>query len=336
MKKCFASLVFLAVTGIAFGNSPKLSPDLLGIDPNTNVRVIVQYNQTPAVNSISPVSDGSLLGGVVNLVGGILAGNVNLVCNLISAVVYTVPASQLQTFVSDPNVTYVYDAFEFRDAFYIVTEGCHSPLRDLLTWDEFNGWLWIKAIARGLLQAVHYLHTWHYAHQDIHAGNVFTAFTRDDMTEVRAAQFKLGDLGITKVFEELDAKNTLAEWIRPPEAIQPEIFGPLDQRIDIYHLGLLLLQIAHSKELQFTRDEILDGRPREMALQLPAPYNTALEKALRRHVQFRTETAMELWRDLNSPLNSRPVISLPEQVALEPIEDTGLFSPKSIDEETQS
>jgi hypothetical protein len=29
--------------------------------------------------------------------------------------------------------------------------------------------------------------------------------------------------------------------------------------------------------------------------------NIALEKALRRHVMFRTETAIELWRDLNSP-----------------------------------
>jgi hypothetical protein len=37
------------------------------------------------------------------------------------------------------------------------------------------------------------------------------------------------------------------------------------------------------------------------ALQLPPPYNIAREKALRRHVAFRTESAMELWRDLSSP-----------------------------------
>jgi serine/threonine protein kinase len=213
-----------------------------------------------------------------------------------------------------PNVTYVHDAFEFRDTFYIVTEQCHYTLRYFLAQEWFNGLYWLMPIARCLLQAVHYLHTWGYAHQDIHAGNVFTAFLKDEMnSESRATQFKLGDLGVSKLFDELDATNTLAEWIRPPEAIEPATFGPLDRRIDIYHLGLLLLEIANSRELHFTRQDILDGKPREMALQLPAPYNSALEKALRRHVQFRTETAMELWRDLNSPLDSNPTLgTLPE------------------------
>jgi len=38
-----------------------------------------------------------------------------------------------------------------------------------------------------------------------------------------------------------------------------------------------------------------------MALKLLTPYRFALEKALRRHVPFRTASAMELWRDLYSP-----------------------------------
>src|SRR5713226_3668764 len=40
--------------------------------------------------------------------------------------------------------------------------------------------------------------------------------------------------------------------------------------------------------------------PQERAIQLPAPFNFALEKALRRHVANRTQSAMERWRDLNS------------------------------------
>ena len=35
--------------------------------------------------------------------------------------------------------------------------------------------------------------------------------------------------------------------------------------------------------------------------ELEPPLNVALEKALRRHVMFRTANAMELWRDLQSP-----------------------------------
>lgn len=215
--------------------------------------------------------------------------------------------AELQKLVAlrHPNITYVHDAFEFRDTFYIITERCYCPITDLFALHDLNGLLWLLPIARCLLQAVHYIHVNGYAHQDIHQGNVFAAFARDEMqpTQPGVIQFKLGDLGVAKVFQELDATNTRADWILPPEAISTAEFGPIDHRIDIYHVGLLLLQLASSKEIRFTRDEIISGRPRELALQLPAPYNFALEKALRRHVQFRTATAMELWRDLHTPAN---------------------------------
>ena len=202
-----------------------------------------------------------------------------------------------------PHVTYVYDAFEFRDTFYIVTERCYCPLTQLFSLNPFNGLAWLIPIARCVLQAVHYLHLNQHAHQDIHLGNVFAAFAKDKMrpTEPGAIQFKLGDFGVAKLFGELDATNTRAEWMLPPEAIDPAEFGAIDYRIDLYHIGQLLLQFAFSRELRFSREEILSGRPREMALSLQAPYSFALEKALRRHVTFRTAGAMELWRDLHTP-----------------------------------
>jgi hypothetical protein len=79
--------------------------------------------------------------------------------------------------------------------------------------------------------------------------------------------------------------NTLNDSIRPPEAIDPTEFGPIDHRIDIYQTALLLLQFASSREIQFSRQEVLDGLPRQLALDLPAPLNFALEKALRRHAK---------------------------------------------------
>ena len=189
-----------------------------------------------------------------------------------------------------PHVTYVYDAFEFRDTFYIVTERCYCPLTQLFSLNPFNGLAWLIPIARCVLQAVHYLHLNQHAHQDIHLGNVFAAFAKDEMRP-----------GVAKLFGELDATNTRAEWMLPPEAIDPAEFGAIDYRIDLYHIGQLLLQFAFSRELRFSREEILSGRPREMALSLQAPYSFALEKALRRHVTFRTAGAMELWRDLHTP-----------------------------------
>jgi serine/threonine-protein kinase len=38
-----------------------------------------------------------------------------------------------------PCVTFVYDAFEYRDTFYIITERCHSPLTVLFDLNDFNG-----------------------------------------------------------------------------------------------------------------------------------------------------------------------------------------------------
>jgi hypothetical protein len=82
-------------------------------------------------------------------------------------------------------------------------------------------------------------------------------------TQPGAIQFKLGDLRVSKIISELDTTNTLADWIRSPEPIDASEFGQVDHRIDIYHLGLLLLQFAYSQELRSSREEILNRRPRE-------------------------------------------------------------------------
>ena len=80
-----------------------------------------------------------------------------------------------------PNITYIYDAFEYRDTFYIITERCFCPVSHLFSLKDFNGFAWLMPIARCLLQAVHYLHVNGVVHQDIHAGNVFTSFAKDEM-----------------------------------------------------------------------------------------------------------------------------------------------------------
>lgn len=205
--------------------------------------------------------------------------------------------------VRHPNITFLFDAFECRDAFYLITERCHFPVADLFKMEGLIGSVWLMPVARCLLQATEYLHRHGLIHADIHAGNVFGAYPRNEMgtppPPSGPLQFKLGDLGVAKVFGPLQPENTLAQWMLPPEAINPMEFGPADHRIDIYHAGLLLLQLALSRSIIFSREEIFAGRPRELALTLPAPWNTALEKSLRRHVPHRTGNARQLWLDLN-------------------------------------
>ncbi len=210
-----------------------------------------------------------------------------------------------------PHITYVHDAFEYRHTFYIVFERCWKPLTEFIQQQNFQGNLWLRSIARCLLQAVHFIHVNGFAHQDIHGGNVFASWIRDEMVpEESAITFILGDLGISKLVSDMDAQNTvLAEWMRAPESLQPQEFGPMDHRMDIYHCGLLFLQILLAKPLTFTTKHILAGVPRQMALELGPPFSFALEKSLRRHVSFRTASALEFWRDLYTPL---PSFSLPQ------------------------
>ena len=46
-----------------------------------------------------------------------------------------------------PNVTFVYDAFEFRYTFYIVTEKCFVPLSALFDLPDLDGMTWFMPIA---------------------------------------------------------------------------------------------------------------------------------------------------------------------------------------------
>ena len=205
-----------------------------------------------------------------------------------------------------PNITYLYDAFEYQYSFYIVTERCFTPISTLFDMPNLDGMAWFMPIARQLLQAVHYLHLNNYVHQDIHEGNIFSTYIKDEMVPQKAhvMQFKLGDLGVSKQLLDVDATNTRPLWLLPPEVLDPNEFGPIDHRSDIYHLGLLFLQLAYSQRLQFTREEILSGKPREIAMNLSNPYKTALEKTLRRHVVSRTTSALELWCDFKRFVNA--------------------------------
>ena len=212
-----------------------------------------------------------------------------------------------------PNITYVYDAFEYHHTFYIVFEKCWQSINQFAQGDKFRGQVWVKAIAKHLLQAVHFIHCNDFVHQDIHGGNVFVRVELDEMDPNQMLfSFMLGDLGIAKLAADMDAQNTvLAEWMRAPEAIEPSEFGMMDHRMDLYHCGLLFLQVLVGAPLQFTRDEVLAGKPRELAMSLDTPYRFALDKALRRHVDYRTASALEFWRDLNTT-------AIGEKLGLEP------------------
>jgi serine/threonine protein kinase len=206
--------------------------------------------------------------------------------------------------VRHPHITYLYDAFECRGIQYLITERCHESLHDLFTNRTIQGHS-ILSVARCVLEAIDFMHRQGFVHQDLHLKNVFLTFARDGHGKkplFATSSYKVGDLGVAKLISGAAAAQTRG-WMLPPELIPGMNFGPADHRIDIYHAGLLLLQMALGQEVQFTTQQIVEGKPRELAqaLRQPPSIKVALEKALRRHVADRTPNAKQLWRDLNAP-----------------------------------
>lgn len=193
-------------------------------------------------------------------------------------------------------ITQVKDAFCIGEMFCIVTEYCGITVGQAI--DGKNGGLPItRGIGRCVLEALQHIHNNKMVYLDLHVDNVFIHWGRNefDRKALPGPSYKVGDVGITKPETALIPQVTMAQWMLPPEVLNPS-FGPLGRTIDIYHCGLLLLQASLGRRLKFSKQEILDGVPRELALTLPEPHRTPIEMALRRRVMYRTQTARDMWK----------------------------------------
>jgi serine/threonine-protein kinase len=205
-----------------------------------------------------------------------------------------------------PNITFVYDAFEYKDTFYLIIERCSFPLSNLITRAHLDSDRWIPYVARDILQALDYIHSSGYVHKDLHPGNIFVVEGRRKRTLVKEPvwQFKVGDLGLTRLESDIRVFETLlADWMRPPEAFDPAEFGAVGHHVDIYQTGLLLLALMLREIPYFTKEEILGGIPQALASKHGSRYGPIIAKALRRHVKWRMQSALEFWRELSAVAN---------------------------------
>ena len=205
-----------------------------------------------------------------------------------------------------PNITFVYDAFEYRDTFYIVIERCAQTFYNLINTPNLQGDLWLPCVAHSVLQGIAFIHKEGYVHKDIHPGNVFSSMIRDKMDPGKdpVIVFKIGDLGITNLELEMDVFNTMVgKWMLPPEFLKPETYGKIGKQVDIYHAGLLFLSLLLGRIPTFTPEDILAGAPRKTAEDLHSIYAPAIARALRRHVDSRTQSAVDFWKDISALRN---------------------------------
>jgi len=202
-----------------------------------------------------------------------------------------------------PNITFVYDSFEYRDTFYLIIERCEHTIKELIETPNINGEEWLPVVAQSVLQGIAFIHKEGYVHKDIHPGNVFSSLIRDKKVPARdpAIVFKIGDLGIMNLETEMDVFNTMVgRWMIPPEFLKPDQYGKIGKQVDMYHAGLVFLSLLLGRIPTFSEKDILDGGPRIMAEELKSVYSPAIAKALRRHAETRTQTALEFWKDIAS------------------------------------
>ena len=202
-----------------------------------------------------------------------------------------------------PQITFIHAAFEYRDTFYLIVEKCAFSLKVLIEDPDIIGEIWLPYVSRDILNGLQYIHDHGYIHKDLHAGNILISQQRDTMVPNKDPvwRFKIGDLGISRLEENIRPFDTvIAKWMLPPEHLKPEAFGFIGKHVDIYHVGLLLLSLLLSRTPDFTQDDIVAGRPRELAEGLSSKYAETIARALRRHVDARTPSAIEMWREISS------------------------------------
>ena len=202
-----------------------------------------------------------------------------------------------------PQITFIHQAFEWKNAFYIIVEKCAFTLKTLIENLNTNGEIWLPYVSRDILNGLQYIHEHGIVHKDLHAGNIFVSEQKDPMLPDNEPiwRFKIGDLGISRLEGDIRLFNTiLAKWMLPPEFLRPGEFGFVGKHVDIYHVGLLLLSLLLKRIPDFTHEEIIAGLPRQLAEGLPSKYSVAVARALRRHVSARTPSAIDMWREISS------------------------------------
>lgn len=213
-----------------------------------------------------------------------------------------------------PNITFVYDGFEYENTFYLIMERCHGTLDDIIHAPGLAREAWLMPVARSVLQAVNFMHEHGYVHKDLHARNVLTSLVKDELTgrTTPARVFKVADLGVSQLESDIDSFHTaLAQWMLPPEYLNPREFGYIGKTTDIYHVGLMLLSLLLGRNAVFSAEEIQAGQPRLAAQSLASPFAGPLARALRRHAAFRTQSAIDFWYDLKTAAAAQAPLAIP-------------------------
>ena len=149
-------------------------------------------------------------------------------------------------------------------------------------------------VARRLLQALAQIHAAKYFHGDVNPQNVLLSTNRDKT--LRSAM--LVDFAHCRSASSHD-RRPMSLWAPPPEYLAKT--GLIGQAADIWHSGVVLLQMLKGETLGYSEADILKGLPLQDALAMRIPAADAIALALSAMPEQRP-SALEFWRLLRKAL----------------------------------
>lgn len=203
---------------------------------------------------------------------------------------------QLRRFAG-PGVVYLHRVFAHEGHTYLVLDDAGLPVSRCRFDDVAARVKTAVFIARSVLPVLARLHAAGYCHGDINPQNVLLRL--DAGQKLQAAS--LVDFGLCRTQKQLDAGSAaMARWTPPPEYYRKQTLnGPA---LDIWHLGVLLLQVITGKTLDYSEADLLADQPLKDAQSLDLPIGTALSAALASDPTRRPD-AVGLWRAIVAALN---------------------------------
>lgn len=190
------------------------------------------------------------------------------------------------------HVPEVYASFKHHNTFYIVMSDEGIPSSRLIYASDQSRQKATQFVASCLLQVLNKMHSKNFFHGDINPQNVLIKFEKNALTNT-----SLVDFAFCRTEEQIQ-ERPFARWILPPEYYlnNRQLKGA---PIDIWHAGLVMLQILSAITLNYDKQDILDNKPVADALALKNEVAEVVALALNPLPEERP-TAIEFWRKLKS------------------------------------
>jgi len=204
--------------------------------------------------------------------------------------------------VRHPNILTIHDYGEEDGLEYIVTEYVEGgTLKDQLTGTPFD-WKRAAVLAIGVGQALATAHSHGIIHRDVKPANVL--LPRENWP-------LLADFGLAKIKEDRQSLTEPGITLGTPTYTSPEqaLGEPIDQRADIYALGVLLYEMVTGRA-PFASDRHFEvmlmhmseppPRPRDMVPEIPDKLESIILKALEKQPSDRYSQMADMVEDMET------------------------------------